>query len=175
MLLRAIGLWRIQIIATVVTLAGSVSLAFCTEFWHVIVCYGLLQGRLVTDIDVSQFEYTNLVLFRLCTNAQSVKAFCEDGSSWNRCKAGVDNKHHKFHIHSFIFKWIALFLNWVLGRVRWLHHQTISILIYFKRFLCCPCIFSTSNVERHIRTLDSPYHKLNQVYVSSTIDDVTSV
>ena len=74
MLLRAIGLWRIQIIATVVTLAGSVSLAFCTEFWHVIVCYGLLQGRLVTDRDVSQLEYTNLVLFRLCSNAQSVKA-----------------------------------------------------------------------------------------------------
>ena len=46
MLLRAIGLWRIQIIATVVTLIGSVTLAFCTEFWHVIICYGLLQGKM---------------------------------------------------------------------------------------------------------------------------------
>ena len=63
MLLRAIGLWRIQIIAAVVTLAGSVSLAFCTEFWHVIVCYGLLQGRLVTGRDVSQFEDKILCCF----------------------------------------------------------------------------------------------------------------
>ena len=49
MIVNTIGIWKSHLLAGILLCSGSIATAYATEFWHCVISYGFLKGKINTD------------------------------------------------------------------------------------------------------------------------------